>query len=150
MIVSNFYQCFIHRILKFCQAPGPVLGPSQHSYSNERTWIDTIIKQATTQPPPHHPTTKLFKEEFFLSDSSERESQLARASYNYLDIASFSSLTAQNFEGKKCLTSHVSCFVSHVSCPMSNARRRPRDCTIFRIFVWDTEIPLSLWSPFFI
>ena len=40
-------------ILQNCQAPGLVPGPSQHSYSKERTWIDTIIKQATT--------TKLFK-----------------------------------------------------------------------------------------
>ena len=29
-------------------------------------------------------------------------------------------------------------------------RRRPHDCTIFRIFVWDTDIPLWLSSPFFI
>ena len=64
-------------ILQNCQAPGPVPGPSQHSYSKERTWIDTIIKQTTTSNPP---TRKLFKGgnlEFLLSDCSEfqREDQ---------------------------------------------------------------------------
>ena len=53
----------------FSQAPGQ----SQNSYSKERTWVDTLIKQATTPP---HQTTKHFKGrnlKFLLSDNSEFE-----------------------------------------------------------------------------
>ena len=54
-------------MLDFCQAPGPVQGPGPgpvhgpgqycFKFSNERTWSDTIIKQAT--PPHHHHQTFL-------------------------------------------------------------------------------------------
>ena len=51
--MTLFFLNSIHNQFPYCQAPSPVPGPSQHSCSKERTWIDTIIKQATTtQPPP--------------------------------------------------------------------------------------------------
>ena len=65
---KDLFQC--------CQAPGPIPGPSQHSYSKERTWVDTVIKQNTNLPPP--PTRQLLKAgnfEIRLSDNSEFQSK---------------------------------------------------------------------------